>query len=290
MDSGVSGPKNRLLAALPSEDLLCLRAELETVLLAGGSVMYDVDEPLVRVYFMTAGVASLMTALKDRVTVGVATVGREGAVGVAPLLLGGDTALGRVRVLVPGSALAMEVSTFQSALRKSPTLRAACAAYTRTLLVQILQAVPCNRLHTAEQRCALWLLMCADRTEVETFELATDGLTQMLGVPQSTLTVVGRKLEADGLIRYSRSAITVVDRRGLETAACECYRIVRCKELAATCSRYLTTTIGSCRTRSRPASRFGGQSRSIAEQISTAFSVCVLTVQAGWSVRPYRRR
>lgn len=227
MDSGVSGPKNRLLAALPSEDLLSLGAHLEPVLLAGGSVMYDIDQPLVRVYFMASGIASLTTAFKDRVTVGVATVGREGAVGVAPLLLGGDTALGRVRVLVPGSALAMEVSAFQSALRKSPTLRAACAAYTRTLLVQILQAVPCNRLHTVEQRCARWLLMCADRTEDATFELASDGFTQMLGVPQSNLTVVGRRLQADGLIRYSRSAITVVDRQGLEAAACECYRIVR---------------------------------------------------------------
>jgi CRP-like cAMP-binding protein len=227
MDSGVWRPKNRLLAALPSEDLLSLRANFETVLLAGGSVIYDVDEPLVRVYFMADGVTSLMTAFTNRVTVGVATVGREGAVGGAPLLLGGDTALGRYRVLVPGSALAMEVSAFRSALRKSPTLHAACAAYTRALMVQILQAVPCNRLHTVEQRCARWLLMCADRVDDDRLELAAEGLAQMLGVPQSTLTVVGRKLQVDGLIRYSRSAITVVDRRGLETAACECYRIVR---------------------------------------------------------------
>jgi CRP-like cAMP-binding protein len=227
MDSGVSGPNNWLLAALPSEDLLSLRPHLDTELLAGGSVLYDIDEPLARVYFMVTGAASLVFAFEKGASLGVAMVGREGAVGVASLLLGGDSALGRVRVLVPGSALAMEVSAFRRALRKSPNLRAACAAYTRALFVQVLQAVPCNRLHTVEQRCARWLLMCADRTEGDTFELATEGLAQMLGVPQSTLAVVGRKLQAEGLICYSRSAITVVDRRGLKAATCECYRIVR---------------------------------------------------------------
>ena len=95
------------------------------------------------------------------------------------------------------------------------------------LLVQILQAVPCNKLHTVEQRCARWLLMCADRTEGDTFEIARKGLAQMLGVAQPTLTIVARKLQSEGVICHRRSAITVVDRRGLEAAACECYRIIR---------------------------------------------------------------
>ena len=144
---------------------------------------------------------------------------------VHTLLLGGET-LGRCQVLVPGMALVVEVSWFRDALGRSPKLRAACQAYTRALLVQILQAVPCNRLHTVEQRCARWLLMCADRTEGDTFEIARQGLAQMLGVAQPTLIVV-RKLQSEGLIECRRSAITVVDRQGLETAACECYRIVR---------------------------------------------------------------
>ena len=88
-------------------------------------------------------------------------------------------------------------------------------------------AVACNRSHTVEQRCARWLLMCADRTEDDTFELAREGLAQMLGVAQPTLTIIARKLQNDGLICYRRNAITIVDRRGLEAVACECYRIVR---------------------------------------------------------------
>jgi CRP-like cAMP-binding protein len=220
-------PRNRLLASvLSGRDLLSFRLHLEAVPLARGSVLFDTDEPLTRIYFMETGVTALLTTLEN-CAVGVATVGQEGVVDVHTLLLGGETSLGRCQVLVPGMALVVEVSWFRDALGRSPKLRAACQAYTRALLVQILQAVPCNRLHTVEQRCARWLLMCADRTEGDTFEIARQGLAQMLGVAQPTLTIVVRKLQSEGLIQCRRSAITVVDRRGLETAACECYRIVR---------------------------------------------------------------
>jgi CRP-like cAMP-binding protein len=218
---------NRLLAALPSRDLQSPQLHLEAAGLASGSVLFEVAEPLTNLYFVETGVVSLLTASENPVTIGMATVGREGAIGVASLVLGGDTALGRYRVLVPGSALTMEVPAFRRALRQSPKLRMACEAHSRALLVQMLQAVPCNRLHTVEQRCARWLLMCADRTEDATFELTQEHLAGMLGVPQSTVNAIAGVLQRAGLIRYHRDAITVCDRRGLETAACECYRIVR---------------------------------------------------------------
>jgi CRP-like cAMP-binding protein len=130
-------------------------------------------------------------------------------------------------MLVPGSALAVEISSFRCALRKRPKLRAFCEAYTRALFVQMLQAVPCNRLHTVEQRCARWLLMCADRAEDDTFELTRESLAEMLGVPQPTVTAIARTLRQAGLISYHWDIITVLDRRELEAAACECYQIVR---------------------------------------------------------------
>jgi CRP-like cAMP-binding protein len=226
-DSKGFEPHNRMLAALPGRDLQSLQPHIEAAPLARGSVLFEVGEPLTHVYFVETGVVSLLTASENRATVGVALVGREGAVGVSSLLLGGDTALGRYQVLVPGSALTMEVPAFRRALRQSPKLRMACEACTRALLVQSLQAVPCTRLHTVEQRCARWLLMCADRTEDERFELTQEHLAEMLGVPQSTVNAIAGTLQQAKLIRYHRDAITVCDRRGLETAACECYRIVR---------------------------------------------------------------
>jgi CRP-like cAMP-binding protein len=227
IDSPGWEPQNRLLAALSSRALLSLQPHLEFVSLAGESVLFDPDEPLKRVYFVETGAVSLVTPLENRVTVGAAMVGPEGGAGIAAVLMGGDVALSRCQVLVPGSALAVEVSAFRRTLRHNSRFRTACAVYTQSLVIQLLQAVPCNRLHTMTQRCARWLLMCADRVECDTFELAQNYLAKVLGVPPSTLAVVVRKLENDGLICCSPSAITVADRQGLETAACECYRIVR---------------------------------------------------------------
>ena len=215
-------PHNRLIATLPGRDLQSVQPHLKAAPLASGSVLFEVDEPLTRVYFVETGIVSLLTAFENRVTVGAATVGREGAVGVASLLLSGEHALGRYQVLVPGSALTMEVPAVRRALRQSPKLRMACEVHTRSLFVQVLQAVPCTRLHTVEQRCARWLLTCHDQAEHDTFKLTQEYLADMLGVrPFANL------LQQAGLINYRRGAIKVLDRLGLEAAACECYRIVR---------------------------------------------------------------
>jgi CRP-like cAMP-binding protein len=234
-DSKGFEPHNRLLAALSGGDLQSLQPHIEAVPLARGSVLFEIGEPLTRVCFVESGVVSLLTASYNRVPVGVGPVGREGAVGVGSLLLGGRTALGRYRVLVPGSALTMKVPAFRRALGQRPKLRMACEAGTRARLVQLLQAVPCTKLHTVEQRCARWLLMCADRTEDDTFELTQECFAEMLGVRDSTWTSAVGSLQQAGLVNCRQDTITVLDRRGLEAAACDCYRIVRsrCEQLLA---------------------------------------------------------
>ena len=218
-------PRNRLLAVLPGEDLLSLRPHLEPVLLTRG-VMLEADEPLTRVYFVETGVVSLVAVLENRTSTGVSMVGREGLIDIATLL-GSDTALGRHSVHVPGSALALEVRRFRSALQASRKLRAACQAYAQAFLFQALHAVACNRSHTVEQRCARWLLTCADRIKNDTLQLTQESLAGMLGVRRSTVSVVAQRLRHAGLICYRGGAITVLDRPGLEAVACECYRILR---------------------------------------------------------------
>jgi CRP-like cAMP-binding protein len=227
MDRKRFEPRNRLLAALPARDLLSLQPHLAAVPLMGGSLLSEADERLDHIYFVDTGVVSLVSAFENRVTAGVAAVGREGVVGATAVLLGGETALGRSRVLVPGSALALEVSRFRNALRKSQKLRAACEAASRALLVQMLQSVPCSRLHTVEQRCARWLLVCADRSESDTFDLSQECFAEMLGVLNSRPPSVARKLQQAGLICCRGNATTVLDRGELEAVACECYRVVR---------------------------------------------------------------
>ena len=219
-------PRNRLLARLPDAVLSKLRPHLKPVSLPRGRALCEVDEPLRRVYFVETGAVSLVTVFEDGATAEMATVGREGVLGV-DTLLGGEHALGRYVVALSGFALAVETSRFQSALREAPELHAACEVYAQAFLANLLQNVACNARHTVEQRCARWLLMCDDQVEDDSFDLTQEYLADMLGVRRSTVTLVARALQNTDLIRYRRGAITVRDRGGLEAAACECYRIVR---------------------------------------------------------------
>jgi CRP-like cAMP-binding protein len=219
-------PRNRLLAALPDEALWSLRPHLRTVSLPRGSVLCESGERLSRVYFPETGAISLVTVFEDGSTAEMATVGREGVVGIGTLL-GGEHAFGRHVVPVAGSALAVEASRFRRVLRENGALRAACETYAQAFLAHLLQNVACNAIHKVDQRCARWLLMCDDQAEGDSFELTQEYLAELLGVRRSTVTVVAGGLQREGLIHYRRGAVTVLDRRGLEMTACECYQVVR---------------------------------------------------------------
>ena len=225
-NAAMLAPRNQLLMALPAQDLRRLRPHLEPVTLPHRKILYEPDQPLRRIYLIEAGVTSLVTVFEDGTTVEMATIGREGLIGV-DTLLGGDAALGCYVVQVSGSALAIEACRFRAALRESQTLRMACEAYAEAFLAQILQNVACNAVHTVERRCARRLLMSHDRSDGDTFALTQEVLAEMLGVRRSTVTLIDRALQKAGLIAYRRGAITVLDRPGLEAAACECYRVIR---------------------------------------------------------------
>jgi CRP-like cAMP-binding protein len=219
-------PKNCLLAALPPEVLGTLQPHLKMLPLQRGKVLCEADEPLRRVYFPEAGAVSLLTVFQDGTTAEMATVGREGVVGIGALL-GGERAFGRYVVPISGSALSVDASRFQSALRENRDLRVACETYAQAFLAHLLQNVACNAIHRVDQRCARWLLMCDDQAEGNRFELTQESLAEMLGVRRSTVTVIAGSLQQAGLIHYCRGTIIVLDRRGLEATACECYGIVR---------------------------------------------------------------
>jgi CRP-like cAMP-binding protein len=218
--------RNRLLSELPDAIRSSLEPHLKCVVLRRGKVLCEADQPLSHVYFVEEGAVSLVTIFEDGATAEMATVGREGMVGI-DILLGSERALGCYVVPIAGSAFAVEISRFRNALCESPMLRAACEAYAQSFVAHLLQNVACNATHRVEQRCARWLLMCDDQTEDNTVELTQEYLAEMLGVRRSTVTTIACALQSAGLIRYRRGTIAVIDRRGLEAAACECYRIVR---------------------------------------------------------------
>jgi CRP-like cAMP-binding protein len=196
------------------------------VLLPRDKVLCEADEPLTHVYFIETGLVSLVSVFEDGTIAEMATVGREGLVGI-DTLLGGERALGRYVVPVPSVALAIETVRFEGALQVSPELRAVAENYAQAFLREALQTAACNSVHMVEERCARRLLMSLDRSDDETFALTQEYLAETLGVCRSTVTLAASALRRAGLIHYRRGTIRVLDRVGLERASCECYRVIR---------------------------------------------------------------
>jgi CRP-like cAMP-binding protein len=227
MSSGDSAHlKNRLLAALEHGAFARLAPQLEVVALTPREILFETGAPLRHVYFPHSGIISLMAAMRDGVAE-TAAIGSEGFAGFE-VVLGGDVAANRALVQLAGSASRIPVASLSKEMQESAQLRQLLLSYVRFFLVQALQSVACNTLHTVDARCAKWLLMANDRAGHEdTFNLTQEFLAEMLGVHRPSVTLVARTLQNSGLIRYSRGVITITDRRGLEEAACDCYGVVR---------------------------------------------------------------
>lgn len=218
-------PNNRLLRALPSPDRQRLRPALDPVMLEPRAVLFEPLRTIEHVYFIEAGVASIVGLLEDRTSVEVATVGPEGMVGL-PVFLGGMSTPGQAFMQVPGSALRLPSGALREEVRRGGALAELLGRYTQAMLTMIAQTSACNRLHPIEQRCARWLLSTHDRVPGDSFELTQIFLAQMLGVRRASVNEAARRLNDRGLIDYVRGRVRILDRKGLEDAACECYGIV----------------------------------------------------------------
>jgi CRP-like cAMP-binding protein len=220
------GPRaNRLLAALPAADYLALRSALEPVTLPVRQVLYEPGDPITHVYLPTTAVVSLMILGEAGTSVETARVGSDGVVGL-PIALGLDHDTNRAICEIAGGAWRLGAGAFRAALARGEALTQVTQRYTQLLLVQMGQGAACNRLHTMYARCARWLLETHDRVDGDTFPVTQDFLSAMFCVRRATVTVTAGTLQEAGMIRYRRGHVTIVDRVGLEAAACECYRVV----------------------------------------------------------------
>ncbi len=167
-----------------------------------------------------------MTPLAGGETVELATVGREGMVGL-PVFLGADTMPSRAHGQVPGEALRMEAGAFRAAVERHEPLVRLLNRYAHALFNQAALTLACNGVHPAEQRCARSLLQTHDRVGADQFLLTQEFLAQMLGVRRPAVSVAASMLQKAGLIHYVRGRVTVVDREGLEAASCDCYQVIK---------------------------------------------------------------
>jgi CRP-like cAMP-binding protein len=219
---------NRLLAALPSEDLALLAPHLQKVSLEQDAVVARSGDRRDRVYFPHSGAISFMLGLPNGETIATALIGRDGALG-ALSVLGGNPSLSSVTavVRVGGTASQISVERFQAAYMGSNAIRHVVQAHTRSILIQFQHVAACNGLHPVEARVARWLLHLHDRTEGNILSLTQETLSQLLGVRRTTVTVEVAKLRALGAVRSDRRGSIEVDRVRLKQAACECYDIMR---------------------------------------------------------------
>ena len=217
---------NLWIASLSARDRKRLEPHLHETRFERGQMLYDAGEAVGDVWFPLSGVVSLMTLLDDDRMIETAAIGREGLVGVTcgPL---NARAASRAISQTAGVAACLSSEVFSDALAKSEAMRLSLSRYTESLFAQVQQTAACNAQHRLDERLARWLLTLHDRADGDLFQLTQADIAGMLGVRRATVSEVGGRLEDKGLIRRGRGWVEVLDRKGLEAAACGCYGALR---------------------------------------------------------------
>jgi CRP-like cAMP-binding protein len=218
--------RNRLLASLPSEELTALQPYMEQVSLSHGQSIISPYELIPFIYFPLNSLLSLVTVMEDGSTVESGAIGREGMAGL-PVLLDAETTPMQTLTQIPGQAVRIKAKIIKEAFDKGAILQKVLHRYIHTTIVVGSQTAACNRLHQIEARLCRWLLMSSDGVDSEELFLTQDFLATMLGVRRAGVSEAASQLQSKGWIRYQRGRIQIVDRKSLETAACECYGVVK---------------------------------------------------------------
>jgi CRP-like cAMP-binding protein len=217
--------ENGLLAALSAETYEDLLVYLNPVVYQESEILYKPGEKIRYVYFPRSGIVSLLSKGDGMDTLEVAMVGNEGLIGV-PVFLGVATPCISAIARSPGSAMRMTAQAFYRYSQRDGPLQKLLGSYTHALLSEISQLSVCHRFHTVDMRLARWLLTTQDRLQSSDFKVTQNVIAKRLGVRRAGISIAAHALQKKSLIRYVRGNITIVNRRGLETACCTCYNII----------------------------------------------------------------
>jgi len=222
-------PRNKILRLLPPAELAALVERSELIAIKSKEILFQPEQELEYAHFPEDCVISLVTVMKDGDQVEAMTIGNDGFSGI-PVFHEVETSKHKGCGQISGTALRIAAKDFQNLARELPSLRRLLHRYSEFVFETAAQSAACNRLHVIEQRCARWLLMSQDRVGRDSFDLTQEFLAEMLGVRRPGVTVAMGILEKAGLIAHGRGNITVVNRPGLEKAACECYGTIRARQ------------------------------------------------------------
>jgi CRP-like cAMP-binding protein len=218
--------QNQLLAALPLEDYERLLPGLEPVSLPLGLIIHGAGDREKYLYFLTAGIVAKYYVTESGASAEFAVTGNEGVIGIASFL-GGESMPNQAMVLSPGYAYRLEAGLVKDEFEHDGPLVHLLLRYTQALITQMVQTAACNRHHALDQQLCRWLLLTLDRLPHNEVSMTQEVIGNMLGVRRESVTEAAGKLQAEGLINYSRGKIVVLNRPKLESRACECYAVVK---------------------------------------------------------------
>ena len=226
MDASADPKKNHLIAALPEADETRWVRHLQAIELPLGLVLYEPGATLSHVYFPTTAIVSLLYVMENGASAEIAVVGNEGLVGIS-LFMGGESTPSRAVVQSAGLGFRMKAEILKEEFDQSGPVQHLLLRYTQALITQMSQTAVCNRHHTLHQQLCRWLLLSLDRLQGDELVMTQELIANMLGVRREGVTEAATGLQKLGWIRYQRGHITVLDREGLESCACECYGVVK---------------------------------------------------------------
>lgn len=217
---------NRLLSALPAEDLRLLEPHFQLVHLNAGEILSEPEKLPSHAYFPVDCTLSLYYRMESGNAAETALIGNEGMFSIATVL-GGETMPYFATVATAGHAFRIARDMLKKMLDRAETMHQSLLRYSQALLTQMEQTAGCGRHHTMEQQLCLHLLQVHDSVLSDEFDLTHEALAHMLGVRREGITNAAKKLRDAGLIDYRRGHIRILDRKGLEVLSCECYGVVK---------------------------------------------------------------
>jgi CRP-like cAMP-binding protein len=218
--------QNHILAALPAEHYARLLPDLELITMPLGWAVYESGGHMSYLYFPTTSLVSLLYVMEDGASAEIAISGNEGLVGIS-LFMGGETTPSRAVVQSAGNGYRLSASVAKREFATGGHLQHLPLRYTQALITQMAQTAVCNRHHALDKQLCRWLLLSIDRLEGSELNMTQELIANMLGVRREGVTEAAGRLQAEGLIQYSRGHIKVLDRTGLEQRVCECYAVVK---------------------------------------------------------------
>ena len=218
--------RNQLLAALPDAEWARWQPHLELVNMPLGRVLYESGGKLAHVYFPTTAIVSLLYVMEDGASAEIAVVGYDGVVGVS-LFMGGESTTSSAVVQSAGHGFRLKSSLMMQEFNRGGPALHLLLRYTQALITQMAQTTVCNRHHSLDQQLCRWLLLSLDRLHTDELVMTQELIANMLGVRREGVTEAAGNLQNDGLIRYRRGRIAVLDRARLEQRTCECYAVVK---------------------------------------------------------------